>query len=86
MRKQASWALASLGICLVAILMAAAPGENPVAAWEYKFVVTEYDPPNLQASDGPNSLGAEGWELVSATADSKNKYVLYFKRPKQPTP
>jgi hypothetical protein len=57
-----------------------------MATWEYKFVSTEYEPSNPQWSDGPNSLGAEGWELVSATADSQKKYVLYFKRPKQPTP
>jgi hypothetical protein len=75
--------LAGLGFSVaVAALVAAAPAEKPKVAWEYKFVTTESQPPDPgNGSDSPNAHGAEGWELVSATVDSNNRYVLYYKRP-----
>ncbi len=77
MRTRAVWAFAAC--VLIATLLAAAPGEKPRTAWEYKFLRTENGPsePTWNNPDAPNALGAEGWELVSATADRDNMYVLY---------
>ena len=84
MRTRFAWMLAGLGFSVaIAALLAAAPTEKPKTDWEYKFVTTEYQPPDPgNGSDSPNVHGAEGWELVSATVDSSNHYVLYYKRPK----
>ncbi len=84
MRTRLAWMFVGLGFAVVvAALAAAAPAEKAKTAWEYKFVTTESQPtdPAWNTSDNPNALGAEGWELVSATADA-NKYVLYYKRAK----
>ena len=64
-----------LTLAIVA-LSGAAPAGKAGPSWEYKFVHTESQP-----SGGADRLGAEGWELVSATADA-GQYYLYFKRPK----
>lgn len=86
MRARLSWAFAGVGVCvLVATLVAAAPGDKPKSAWEYKF--TTGNGPSVPGWDeGVNKLGAEGWELVTATAvpthDGNKEYVLYFKRTK----
>ena len=40
--------------------------------WQYHTTCNRID---------PNTLGAEGWELVTATQDG-NVVCLYFKRPK----
>ena len=82
MRTRALWTFAAVGICiLVTTLLAAAPGEKPTSAWEYKFVTYEapHDPAEGDSNEA-NAQGSKGWELVSATVDSNNKYVLYYKR------
>ena len=49
--------------------------------WEYTAEVSETP---LQSK--LNTLGADGWELVSAFHDSQYGYVYYFKRPKAEKP
>ena len=78
MRSKAFYA--SVTLLLAAgtfVAIAAAPAEKARTTWEYQVVQTASGPP-----DDLDSLGKEGWELVSATADAKNKYCLYFKREK----
>ena len=58
------------------LLLAAGPATR--SNWEYKFV-------NAVPSDGSfaNSLGADGWELVSVSApDIHREAGFYFKRPR----
>jgi hypothetical protein len=84
MRGRLAWMLVGFGFPVaVAALMAAAPTGKPKAAWEYKFVTADSQPPDpANGSDSPNVCGAEGWELVSATVDPHHRYVLYYKRAK----
>ena len=84
MRTSFSYAIASVGLSalIAGMVAAAAPAAKPTVAWEYKFVITEFRPSQPGDGQGPNALGADGWELITATADSKNQYVLYYKRPK----
>lgn len=60
-----------------ALWSSAATESSPAGKWEYKFDESFDTPPTATA----NQMGANGWELVSATVQDK-KYILYYKRPK----
>lgn len=51
--------------------------------WQYKNVTAW----NSEASDTLDSLGADGWELVSVLEWGDDKLMLFFKRPSsEPSP
>jgi hypothetical protein len=75
-RRQLAWMLVGLGFSIaVTAVVAAGPAEKPRTTWEYKFLSSNTEPPFPDnGSDSPNVQGSQGWELVSATVDSNNRY------------
>lgn len=55
--------------------------KTPITKWEY---VSEFGDARLTTA--ANTLGAQGWELVSVSRnprDPDHMAIMYFKRPKQ---
>jgi cell division protein FtsL len=77
--------LTLLVVGVYSLLLASIFQGQPVAAkvtpnvvkWEYKIEEVRPDGSPIKI----NVLGKEGWEMLAATADAKNQYLLlYFKR------
>jgi hypothetical protein len=60
----------------------ATPPKTPVRKWEYQVYIA---PGPKDLADKANQLGDEGWELSGVITDERviNRYIGYFKRPKQ---
>ena len=52
--------------------------------WEYKRFISDWSDKEFTILQELNSLGDEGWELVTVVPESKlQKQTFYFKRPAQ---
>jgi hypothetical protein len=66
-----------LVVCLLALVSVAASAQSsPNVRWEYTSVAAFFN----QIVDRSNTLGAEGWELITII-ENKTTYTLIFKRP-----
>jgi len=66
-----------LVVCLLAVVSVVASAESsPNVRWEYTSVAALFN----QVVERANTLGADGWELVTII-EGKTTFTLIFKRP-----